>query len=167
MSRTEAEKTYGMSIYQGGVPIGKELRIVDIAGVDVECCGGSHLDNTFEVGLIKILRSSKISDSIVRLEFVAGKAASREIDKEKILLADAASILKVDKKMVPGRAKEVFTLWKANVKKGKKLPVAFKSEDKDTLRDKDLLEKTALILKTQPEHVPQTLRRFLKELKVT
>jgi len=165
MSRTEAEKTYGMGIYQGGVPIGKELRIVDIAGTDVECCGGSHLDNTFEVGLIKILRSSKISDSIVRIEYVAGKAASGEIDKEKVLLADAASILKVDKTMVPGRAQELFALWKTIVKKGKQVPFKLQSTERDSLRDKDLLEKTAQVLKTQLEHVPKTLRRFLQEIK--
>ena len=165
MPRSEAEKTYGMSIYQGGVPIGKELRIVDIAGVDVECCGGSHLDNTFEVGLLKILKSSKLSDGIVRLEYTTGKAASGAIDKEKILLADAASILKVSKEEVPVRAQEVFTLWKANVKKNKGLPLKFSSSEKSKGRDKELLEKTAVLLKTQPEHVPKTLRRFLEELK--
>tara|TARA_Y100000310_G_scaffold334233_1_gene413498 strand:- start:33270 stop:35780 length:2511 start_codon:yes stop_codon:yes gene_type:complete len=166
MNRSEAEKTHGMAIYQGGVPIGKELRIVDIAGVDVECCGGTHLDNTFEVALIKLLKSSKISDSIVRLEYVAGKGASKEIDKEKVLLADAASILKVEKNQVPARAQELFKLWKANVKKGKELSTKLTSDEEMKGRDKELLEKTAELLKTQPEHVPKTLRRFKKELNI-
>ena len=164
MSRSAAEKTYGMNIYQGGVPIGKDLRIVDIKNTDVECCGGSHLDNTSEVALIKILKSSKISDSIVRIEYTAGKAASKAINKESALLETTAQLLNVNKGQVPARAQEVFTLWKANIKKGKKLPLTFSSTKSESLPDKTLLEKTAQVLKTQPEHVPQTLQRFLKDL---
>ena len=82
MHREEAEKNFGMRIYQGGAVPGKELRIVDIYGVDVECCGGSHLDNTIEVGTIRLLKATKISDSVVRIEYVAGKAALAEDEKE-------------------------------------------------------------------------------------
>ena len=61
--RTEAEKRFGMSIYQGGAVPGKKLRIVQIKGLDTQACGGTHLNSTFEAGKIKILKSTKISDS--------------------------------------------------------------------------------------------------------
>src|SRR3989344_3150570 len=93
MPRTEAEKKFGMLIYQGGVPIGKNLRIVNIQGVDVEACGGTHLDNTEEAGFIKIIKSNKISDSIVRIEFKSGKSALLETNKESSLLEETAKIL--------------------------------------------------------------------------
>ncbi len=165
MPRNKAEKRYGFSIYQGGVPIGKDLRIVDIKNLDVECCGGTHLDNTKEVGKIKILKSSKISDSVIRIEFVAGRAALKEISKESVLLKDVASLLKVSKNQVPGRAEEIFLLWKKVVKKKKDMVIEFKSTKKEKGSDMELLEKTATVLKTQPEFVINTLRRFLKELK--
>ncbi len=167
MPRTEAEKKYGMTIYQGGVPIGKELRIVEIDKTDIECCGGTHLDNTSEVDLIKIIKSSKISDSIVRIEFVAGDAAKAEIEKESKILEEAASLLNVDKKLVYGRAIELFELWKDIIKKGKKRDIIFKSNERLNLSDKEILEKTASALKTQPEHVPKAIARFLKELGIT
>jgi alanyl-tRNA synthetase len=44
--RSEAEHKYGMTIYQGGAVPGKNIRIVEIPGVDVEACGGTHLNNT-------------------------------------------------------------------------------------------------------------------------
>lgn len=164
MSRDKAEKAYGMGIYQGGVPPGKELRIVEIPGVDVECCGGSHLDNTKEAGMIKIIKSSKISDGIVRLEYTAGKAAHQEVQKESTLLEEAARFLGVKKSQVPARAQEIFTVWKDVVKKGKQKPRGFTSVEEELGTDKDILERTAQILKTQPEHVVKTLQRFVKEI---
>ncbi len=75
MPRDAAEKKFGVGIYQGGVPPGKMLRIVEILGVDAEACGGTHLNKTSEAEIIHIIGSSKIADDIVRVEFVAGNAA--------------------------------------------------------------------------------------------
>lgn len=165
MSRTEAEKTFGMNIYQGGVVPGKELRIVEIPEVDVECCGGTHLKNTFEAGNIKILKATKISDSVIRIEYVAGKASMQMEDKETNLLEEAAKLLNVDKKLVPSRARELFEIWKDVVKKGKKRELKFMSKDVAEGPDKDILELAAIYLKTQPEHVPKTIKRFIEEIK--
>lgn len=71
MDKAEAEKQYGFSLYQGGIVPGNSLRVVNIEGVDTEACCGTHADNTAEVGWVRILRSSRISDGIVRLEYVA------------------------------------------------------------------------------------------------
>ncbi len=75
MDRAEAERRYGIRIYQGGYIPGKQIRIVSLGKFDVEACGGTHLDNTIDVGSIKIIKSSKIQDGVVRLEYVAGTAA--------------------------------------------------------------------------------------------
>jgi len=79
MRRNVAEAKYGFRIYQGGAVPGKELRIVDIVGFDVEACGGTHLDITGDVGKIKILKSSKLQDGVVRIEFTAGLAAEKTV----------------------------------------------------------------------------------------
>jgi len=75
MPKDEAEKKYGFHLYQGGVVPGNELRVVNIADIDTEACCGTHADNSSEVGLIKLIKSSRISDGIVRLYFVAGEHA--------------------------------------------------------------------------------------------
>lgn len=75
MPKDEAEKQYGFHLYQGGVVPGNELRVVNIADTDTEACCGTHVDNTSEVGQIKILKAARISDGIVRLYFVAGEQA--------------------------------------------------------------------------------------------
>ena len=73
--RADAENKYDFRIYQGGVVPGKEIRIVNILDVDVEACGGTHVNRTGEIGLIKILKSERIQDGVERLEFVAGNIA--------------------------------------------------------------------------------------------
>lgn len=80
--RNLAEKRFGMRIYQGGAVPGRVIRIVNIPGVDVEACGGTHLNNTKEVGEIKLLKTSKIQDGIVRIEFTAGENVRKISDKE-------------------------------------------------------------------------------------
>ena len=163
MSRTEAEQKYGMTIYQGGVPPGKVLRIVNILNTDVEACGGTHLDNTSEAEKIKILKATKLQDGIVRIEFTAGKAARQEENKDSKLIEECAKLLKCDKKQVPGRAKELFEQWKLK-KKGKLNKFELKSKEKENLNDKELLDRAAMILKTQPVHVVNTIKKFLKDL---
>ncbi len=164
MPRNEAEKKFGFNIYQGPAVPGKLLRIVNIKNTDVECCSGTHLDNTKEAIKIKILKASKISDSITRLEFVAGKRALEEEHKESKLIENLAKLLNVRKTQVPSRAQELFDFWKAKVKKGKDIEVVFKAKEEHKLSDKDLLSKTSEILKTQPEHLAKTIIRFLNEL---
>lgn len=72
MERNVAEKRYGFRLYQGGAVPGKEIRVVKIGDFDVEACGGIHCKNTLEVGAIKILRTRRIQDGVVRLEFISG-----------------------------------------------------------------------------------------------
>lgn len=86
MDKSEAEKEYGFSLYQGGVVPGNQLRVVNIAGVDTEACCGTHADNTAEVGWVKIIKSQRISDGIVRLYYVARERAIEEMNKESQIL---------------------------------------------------------------------------------
>ena len=160
-SRNEAEHAFGMDIYQGGAVPGKKLRIVNIVGVDVEACGGTHLDNTKEAELIKIIKSTKVQDGVIRIVFVAGKAAKEEVKDEEGTLVQLEKLLHCERAEIPGRAEELFTLWKNVVKKKKDVPKKLLSH---TQYKGDILGESAMVLKTQPEHVVKTVERFLTEL---
>ena len=73
--RGTAEQKYGFKIYQGGIVPVKSVRIVSIEDFDVEACGGTHVKKTGEIKLIKITRTKRIQDGVVRLEFVSGETA--------------------------------------------------------------------------------------------
>ena len=166
--RTEAEQTFGMGIYQGGAVPGKELRIVNITGYDVQCCGGTHLLNTGDAEAIKILKANKVQDGIVRVTFVAGDAARAQQKSEQNVLEETAKLLQCRKNQVPARAQELFELWKQAVKK-KKQPTSLelKATEEFLGSEKDMLVKVCEIYKTTPEHIVKTTERFLSELKET
>ncbi|RMW34376.1 MAG: alanine--tRNA ligase [Candidatus Nitrosomarinus sp.] len=73
--RGTAEQQYGFRIYQGGVVPVKAVRIVSIEDKDIEACGGTHVKKTGDIELIKITKTKRIQDGVVRLEFVSGPNA--------------------------------------------------------------------------------------------
>ena len=75
MERNEAEREYGFRLYQGGVPSGNLIRVLNIPGIDVEACGGTHLNNIKEIEKIRILKTERIQDGVNRITFAAGKMA--------------------------------------------------------------------------------------------
>ncbi len=170
MPRSEAEARYGFVLYQGGAVPGRNIRVVSIEGLDVEACGGTHLNLTGEAKIIKILKTSKLQDGIVRIEFTAGNAAEKTLSADSDVLGQACELLRVKKEQLPARAAELFDKWK---KSGKMVKSGAKPshEELKALELKsseeysgDALTKLAETLKTQPEHVVKTLSRFLKEL---
>jgi len=82
--RGTAEQKYGFKIYQGGVVPVKSVRIVSIEDFDVEACGGTHVKKTKEVELIKITKTKRIQDGVVRLEFVSGPTAREYVKQQEI-----------------------------------------------------------------------------------
>lgn len=73
MGRNDAEREHGFRLYQGGVPPGNKIRVIEIPGVDVEACGGTHLDNIGEIEKIRILKTERIQDGVNRIIFAAGE----------------------------------------------------------------------------------------------
>jgi len=82
--RGTAEQKYGFKIYQGGVVPVKSVRIVSIKDFDVEACGGTHVKKTGDINIIKITKTKRIQDGVVRIEFVSGQTAFDYIKQKEI-----------------------------------------------------------------------------------
>ena len=165
MARTEAEQQYGMAIYQGGAVPGKSIRVVEVPDVDVEACGGTHLNNTSETGEIKIIKSQKIQDGVVRLIFTAGKATDQVKTEFKQILEDLRSILKVDENLVVGRVKELFEKWKRINKALKNGKV--NEEDINLISnekfDGDILYELSKLLEIKESQIPSKVQKLFDE----
>ena len=109
--RTKAEQKYGFSLYQGGVPPGKDIRVVKVAG-DIEACAGTHCRNTGEVGVIKIIRVEHIQDGIERIEFSAGLAAIFYMQHLENIVASSSEVLSVQPDNLPSSVSRFFNEWK-------------------------------------------------------
>ena len=114
-NRTKAEQQYGFSLYQGGVPPGKDIRVVRVAG-DIEACAGTHCRSTGEVGVIKIIRVEHIQDGIERIEFAAGMAALFSMQRLEQIATAAADTLSVQLENLPPTVSRFFTEWKEQKK---------------------------------------------------
>jgi len=111
LDRSEAEKRFGFELYQGGVPPGKSIRVVQV-GTDVEACAGTHCTNTGMVGPIKVLRTERVQDGVERIEFAAGEAAVLRGQERDDLLFGASDILSVPAEQLPKTATRFFEEWK-------------------------------------------------------
>ncbi|MBN1236435.1 MAG: alanine--tRNA ligase [Methanotrichaceae archaeon] len=120
LPRTEAEKLFGFELYQGGVPPGKMIRVVQV-GTDIEACAGTHVTNTGMIGAIKILRAERIQDGVERIEFAAGEAAVRASQERDDLLSGAANVLRVPNDQLPKTASRFFEEWKGQQKEIERL----------------------------------------------
>ncbi len=73
------------------------VRTVDIEGYSLELCGGTHVENTAEIGLFKIMSESSVASGVRRIEAVTGSHTGALMDKYKQMLDSAAAALKVNK----------------------------------------------------------------------
>lgn len=112
IDKKQAERDHGFSLYQGGVVPGNTLRVVNISDTDVEACCGTHCDNTAEVGWIKMLRTSKQSDGIVRLEYVCFERALEEINYESNIINDLCEDWTIDKSQLVKTGNRFFNDFK-------------------------------------------------------
>ncbi|MDF1557808.1 MAG: alanine--tRNA ligase [ANME-2 cluster archaeon] len=120
MDRTEAEQKFGFVLYQGGVPPGKQIRVLKV-GDDVEACGGTHVSNTGLIGPIKILKAERIQDGVERLEYAAGEAAVKRWQELDDLLRLSADELKVAPEHLPETTARFFNEWKEFKKENARL----------------------------------------------
>ncbi len=120
MDRVRAEKQYGFVLYQGGVPPGKEIRILRV-GNDVEACGGTHVSNTGLIGPIKLIKTERIQDGVERIEFSAGEAAVKRMQERDGLLNNSAEALRVSPEQLPDTVNRFFEEWKDLKKENERL----------------------------------------------
>lgn len=89
----ETAKSMGaMALF--GEKYGKTVRVVQICDYSVELCGGTHLNNTSEIGLFKILKEEGIGSGTRRILAVTGQQAFESFRKQEDALKEIAHTLK-------------------------------------------------------------------------
>ena len=89
------------------------VRMVSVPGVSRELCGGTHVRNTGEIGLFRIVSEGALAAGVRRIEALTGKAALRALRDEAALLHTVSRDLKVSPADVPERVRKLFAQIKA------------------------------------------------------
>ncbi|PQD17641.1 alanine--tRNA ligase [Enterococcus faecalis] len=77
-----------------GEKYGKEVRVVNIEDYSIELCGGTHVANTEDIGIFKIVSESGIGAGVRRIEAVTSKEAYQLLQEEERQLKEIATLVK-------------------------------------------------------------------------
>jgi alanyl-tRNA synthetase len=96
-----------------GEKYGAEVRVIDLPGVSMELCGGTHVRNTAEIGLFKIISETGISSGVRRIEAVAGPAVLEYLNVRDKIVRDLSDRFKAKPEEICDRVTSLQTELKA------------------------------------------------------
>ena len=86
----EAQAMGAMALF--GEKYGETVRVIQF-GSSVELCGGTHVNATGNIGLVRVVAESSIAAGIRRIEAITGKAVEDLLDKQQDTIGEAKELL--------------------------------------------------------------------------
>ncbi len=114
MGLTEAKAKGAIAMF--GEKYGSEVRVLDVPGVSMELCGGTHVSNTAEIGLFKIVAETGVAAGIRRIEAIAGPAVLEYLNVRETIVKDLSDRFKVKPEEIPDRITALQTELKTTQK---------------------------------------------------
>lgn len=107
-----------------GEKYGDVVRVIDFPGVSMELCGGTHVSNTAEIGLFKVVSEAGVAAGIRRIEAVSGQAVLDYLNVRDKVVRDLGDRFKAKPEELPNR----ITNLQNELKDSQKQLAALKSE---------------------------------------
>ncbi|KAK9677493.1 hypothetical protein RND81_11G146800 [Saponaria officinalis] len=106
MALDEAKKAGAIAMF--GEKYGEQVRVVEVPGVSMELCGGTHVSNTSEIRGFKIISEQAVASGIRRIEAVAGDAFVEYVTTRDNYMKNLCSTLKVKAEEVTSRVEALL-----------------------------------------------------------
>jgi alanyl-tRNA synthetase len=87
---------------------GATVRIVKMGEMSMELCGGTHVQRTGDIGLLKVVHESAIAAGVRRIEAVTGKEALAHVQKAEEELKKAANLFKTNPLEIADRTEKLL-----------------------------------------------------------
>ncbi len=104
-----------------GEKYGAEVRVMDVPGVSMELCGGTHVNNTAEIGIFKIVSESGVSSGVRRIEAIAGPAVLEYLNIRDAVVKELGDRFKAKPEELPERVASLQNELKSTQKQLDKL----------------------------------------------
>ncbi len=116
-----------------GEKYGDVVRVIDFPGVSMELCGGTHVRNTAEIGVFKIVSETGISSGVRRIEAVAGAAVLDYLNVRDKVVKELSGFFKVKPEELPMRVTVLQTELKTAQKQLESLKAELTLHKSETL----------------------------------
>ncbi|MEM7592713.1 MAG: alanine--tRNA ligase [Cyanobacteria bacterium P01_A01_bin.83] len=93
-----------------------DVRVIDFPGVSMELCGGTHVSNTAEIGVFKIISEVGISSGVRRIEAVAGASILDYLEVRDKIVKELSTTFKVKPEEISDRVNSLQAELKATQK---------------------------------------------------
>ncbi|OIP76400.1 MAG: alanine--tRNA ligase [Oscillatoriales cyanobacterium CG2_30_44_21] len=90
-----AEAKHRGAVAMFGEKYGAEVRVIDIPNVSMELCGGTHVRNTSEIGIFKIIAEVGVASGVRRIEAIAGQAVLAYLTLRDNIVKDLSDRFKI------------------------------------------------------------------------
>ena len=134
LSYQEAVKSGATALFNE--KYGDRVRVVKVAGVSSELCGGTHVSNTAQIRVFRIISESSVATGVRRIEAVTANEALKLYAQERETLAEINGILKTDSNQVVNRINSLTTDYNRLLKE-----VVKNSQDQAAEQVAELFEK--------------------------
>ncbi len=106
MALKDALASGAMALF--GEKYGDRVRLVRIGDFSTELCGGTHLDQTGQLGFFKVTEEGAVASGVRRVEAVAGTAAADAVARQDRVLREIGDILKTAPAEAPSRLRKLL-----------------------------------------------------------
>jgi alanyl-tRNA synthetase len=165
MSLDEARAIGAMALF--GEKYGERVRVVRMGDWSMELCGGTHVRNTSEIGLFKLIADAGIGSGVRRVEAVTGEGVLAYMAQRDQLLGETAVALRTRPEEVAARAAELAAELAARERELAKLAASQLHSAGQALlqRAEPLLNGSRLVVGQVPAPDMEGLRQLADELR--
>lgn len=133
MSMTDASNKGATALF--GEKYGDEVRVVSMGEYSIELCGGTHLTNTSQIGMFKILSEGGVAAGVRRIEAITGKEVYYFLNNKQNLINEVCTTVKAKEDNLVARLGHLLDETKSLAKELNEVKAKMSLQSADSILD--------------------------------